>query len=56
MIENGIREAINNHVLTDAKLALQKVSTLHLIDAIQENDMHKFEEICKEIVNEVAEE
>jgi hypothetical protein len=27
-----------------------------LIDAINENDMHEFEELCKEIVNETAEE
>lgn len=27
---------------------------MHLVDAIHENDMHEFEELCKEIINEVA--
>jgi hypothetical protein len=27
-----------------------------LVDAIHENDMHEFEDLCKEIINEVSEE
>lgn len=41
---------------TDAKLAQQTIKMVALHDAITDGDMHGFEDICKEIINEVAEE
>jgi hypothetical protein len=40
--------------MTDGKLTQQRITTLALVDAINENDMHEFEELCKEVVSEVA--
>lgn len=46
---------INDYIHTDAKLAQQTIKMVALHDAITDGDMNGFEEICKEIVNEVAE-